>query len=416
MRRAVARHGPLPRFLIAKLWTSEYGDPDIAEEFAWLHAYSPYHHVVDGTCYPATLVQTAEGDSRVDPLHARKMVALLQAASPCLDERPDPAVPGGSGRARRRQAGVQARRRDRRRLDVPRPRHVGSRASRGDRWSDTGPYDRRQCRPQLTPVQQRTLDLLGRTGDAGRVRPGSRRRAARRLPMTASPSSPAGSPTSARRWCAARRRHQARSRRGVHVRGEVGGARRLRLVGGQGQGPGRPQGDPAVIHWRGEIVPITVVDEAIERLADDDVASGRGWQRCRPATPPTCAAGRSSTSPSSSSAFRRSIRGGVRSPRRPPQYPLSGPIVLRARIDLTLGVPRRRGEPQGDRRPQDRAAAPSPPRGPALLRPDRDARARRAAPTCSPPTRSTRRRPRPRRSPSTCCARRCAGPSMASSG
>ncbi|HET9666263.1 MAG TPA: prolyl oligopeptidase family serine peptidase [Desertimonas sp.] len=77
-----------PRFLIAKLWTSEYGDPDVAEEFAWLHAYSPYHHVVDGTCYPATLVQTAEGDTRVDPLHARKMVARLQAASACLDENP----------------------------------------------------------------------------------------------------------------------------------------------------------------------------------------------------------------------------------------------------------------------------------------------------------------------------------------
>jgi prolyl oligopeptidase len=77
-----------PQFSIAKLWTSEYGDPDIAEEFGWLHAYSPYHHVVDGTCYPATLVQTAEGDTRVEPLHARKMVALLQAASPCLDEQP----------------------------------------------------------------------------------------------------------------------------------------------------------------------------------------------------------------------------------------------------------------------------------------------------------------------------------------
>ncbi len=77
-----------PQFLVAKLWTSEYGDPEIAEEFAWLHAYSPYHHVVDGTCYPATLVQTAEGDSRVDPLHARKMVALLQAASSCRAERP----------------------------------------------------------------------------------------------------------------------------------------------------------------------------------------------------------------------------------------------------------------------------------------------------------------------------------------
>ena len=77
-----------PQFLIARLWTSEYGDPDVAEEFAWLHTYSPYHHVVDGTAYPATLFTTAEGDSRVDPLHARKMAALVQAASAGQDERP----------------------------------------------------------------------------------------------------------------------------------------------------------------------------------------------------------------------------------------------------------------------------------------------------------------------------------------
>ena len=77
-----------PQFLIARLWTSEYGDPDVAEEFAWLHAYSPYHHVADGTAYPATLFTTAEGDSRVDPLHARKMAALVQAASSGQDERP----------------------------------------------------------------------------------------------------------------------------------------------------------------------------------------------------------------------------------------------------------------------------------------------------------------------------------------
>lgn len=77
-----------PQFLIARLWTSEYGDPDVAEEFGWLHAYSPYHHVHEGTCYPATLFSTAEGDSRVDPLHARKMAALVQAATACGDERP----------------------------------------------------------------------------------------------------------------------------------------------------------------------------------------------------------------------------------------------------------------------------------------------------------------------------------------
>ena len=77
-----------PQFLIAKLWTDEYGDPEVADEFGWLHAYSPYHHVTDGTCYPAVLLTSAEGDTRVDPLHARKMAALLQWASSCQAERP----------------------------------------------------------------------------------------------------------------------------------------------------------------------------------------------------------------------------------------------------------------------------------------------------------------------------------------
>jgi prolyl oligopeptidase len=77
-----------PQFLIARLWTDEYGDPDVAAEFGWLYAYSPYHRVVDGTAYPATLFSTAEGDTRVDPMHARKMAALLQAVSSGQDERP----------------------------------------------------------------------------------------------------------------------------------------------------------------------------------------------------------------------------------------------------------------------------------------------------------------------------------------
>jgi prolyl oligopeptidase len=77
-----------PQFLIARLWTDEYGDPDVPEEFAWLHAYSPYHHVVDGEQYPAMLFTTAEGDGRVDPLHARKMTALLTAAGGAQGEHP----------------------------------------------------------------------------------------------------------------------------------------------------------------------------------------------------------------------------------------------------------------------------------------------------------------------------------------
>lgn len=77
-----------PNFLIAKLWTDEYGDPEIADEFRWLYAYSPYHHVRDGQRYPAVLFSTAEGDTRVDPLHARKMAALMQAAATDQDQRP----------------------------------------------------------------------------------------------------------------------------------------------------------------------------------------------------------------------------------------------------------------------------------------------------------------------------------------
>jgi prolyl oligopeptidase len=77
-----------PQFLIARLWTDEYGDPDVADEFAWLWAYSPYHRVQPGTCYPAVLFTCAESDSRVDPLHARKMAAALQQATGCQDDRP----------------------------------------------------------------------------------------------------------------------------------------------------------------------------------------------------------------------------------------------------------------------------------------------------------------------------------------
>ena len=77
-----------PRFLLAELWVPEYGDPRVEEEFAWLLAYSPYHLVLDGACYPSVLFTTAEQDSRVDPAHARKMTARLQEATACGDRRP----------------------------------------------------------------------------------------------------------------------------------------------------------------------------------------------------------------------------------------------------------------------------------------------------------------------------------------
>jgi prolyl oligopeptidase len=68
-------------FRIARLWIPEYGAADDPEQFRWLRAYSPYHNVRDGVDYPAVLLATAESDTRVDPLHARKMTARLQAAT-----------------------------------------------------------------------------------------------------------------------------------------------------------------------------------------------------------------------------------------------------------------------------------------------------------------------------------------------
>lgn len=69
------------KFLIARLWIPEYGSADDPQQFRWLRAYSPYHHVRPGVAYPAVLLATAESDTRVDPMHARKMAARLQAAT-----------------------------------------------------------------------------------------------------------------------------------------------------------------------------------------------------------------------------------------------------------------------------------------------------------------------------------------------
>jgi len=66
-------------FQIAKLWVPEYGSAENREQFKWLYAYSPYHHVEVGVEYPAVLFTTADSDSRVDPMHARKMTALMQS-------------------------------------------------------------------------------------------------------------------------------------------------------------------------------------------------------------------------------------------------------------------------------------------------------------------------------------------------
>lgn len=69
------------RFLMARFWVPEYGSADEAAQFPFLRAYSPYHNVREGVRYPAVFLTAGEHDTRVHPLHARKMAALLQAAT-----------------------------------------------------------------------------------------------------------------------------------------------------------------------------------------------------------------------------------------------------------------------------------------------------------------------------------------------
>lgn len=68
-------------FLMARYWVPEYGSAEDAAQFEFLRKYSPYHHVKSGTRYPAVLLTAGENDARVHPMHARKMAALLQAAT-----------------------------------------------------------------------------------------------------------------------------------------------------------------------------------------------------------------------------------------------------------------------------------------------------------------------------------------------
>jgi prolyl oligopeptidase len=69
------------KFGLGATWNVEYGSADVAEELQWLLDYSPYHRVREGTDYPATLFTVFDGDSRVDPLHARKLCAAMQHAT-----------------------------------------------------------------------------------------------------------------------------------------------------------------------------------------------------------------------------------------------------------------------------------------------------------------------------------------------
>jgi prolyl oligopeptidase len=64
-------------------WATEYGSADDSTQFQYLIKYSPVHNVKAGTCYPATLVTTADHDDRVVPSHSFKFTATMQAAQGC---------------------------------------------------------------------------------------------------------------------------------------------------------------------------------------------------------------------------------------------------------------------------------------------------------------------------------------------
>lgn len=67
----------------ARQWSSDYGLSEDAEQFRALYAYSPYHNVKKGVCYPPTLITTADHDDRVAPWHSYKFAAALQAVQVC---------------------------------------------------------------------------------------------------------------------------------------------------------------------------------------------------------------------------------------------------------------------------------------------------------------------------------------------
>ena len=69
------------KFKVGSYWITEYGSAEDSKQFPYLLKYSPYHNVEKGAKYPAVMFTTGDADTRVDPLHARKMTALVQAST-----------------------------------------------------------------------------------------------------------------------------------------------------------------------------------------------------------------------------------------------------------------------------------------------------------------------------------------------
>jgi prolyl oligopeptidase len=71
------------RFTVGWGWSVEYGNSDNPEQFEYIYKYSPLHNLRAGTCYPATMVTTADHDDRVVPAHSFKFAAELQHSQAC---------------------------------------------------------------------------------------------------------------------------------------------------------------------------------------------------------------------------------------------------------------------------------------------------------------------------------------------
>jgi hypothetical protein len=193
---------------------------------------------------------------------------------------------------------------------------------------------------ELTPVQQRTFDLLSRNGEPAVFDPdvvaelradvgsGLTELAGRLAGSTGSESAPAVVITK-------------------HDLGEVftceakwAAPDDFTWTAAKAKGQVVHKAIQLSIHWRGEVVPITVVDEAIARLADDENGLG-SWLATLPPADVADLRGRAvehvtkflECFPPLDPRWRPVTEGAA-------QFPLAGPIVLRARIDLTLGVPR----------------------------------------------------------------------------
>jgi len=68
-------------YKMGRTWTTEYGSSEDPAQFGYIYKYSPYQNVKMGAKYPAILFFTGDGDTRVDPMNARKMTPLMQEAS-----------------------------------------------------------------------------------------------------------------------------------------------------------------------------------------------------------------------------------------------------------------------------------------------------------------------------------------------